>query len=119
MSDYIAPLPDGYEIGIQYGREVIKFRMTHLRQAEFVLQQANDPRSRLRQLIDWFDDAGFEEIDRSKAAVDEVIEMHDREQDPDAEIPSPIPAIIKQIRDHFWDRALNREISFWEKRMER
>ena len=45
--------------------------------------------------------------------------MHDREQDPDAEIPSPVPAIIKQVRDHFWDRALNREISFWEKRMKR
>lgn len=120
MADYIKPLPDGYEIGIYWSQhELIKFTMRHREQAEFVLRQANDPRSRLWQLCEWFDDAGFEAIERSKEAVDEVIRMHDEEADPNAEIPSPVPAIIRQVRDHFWDRALNREISHWERRMER
>lgn len=118
--DYIKPLPDGYEIGIAWSsNETVKFRMQHRKQAEFVLQQAHDPTSRLSQLMEWFDDADLEAIDKSKDAIDQVIAVHDSEQDPNAEIPSPVPAIIRQVRDHFWDRALNREISFWEKRNER
>jgi len=118
--DYINPLPDGYEIGIAWSHnETIKFRMRYLKQALFVLQQASDPTSRLSQLMTWFDDADMEAIDNSRDSIEQVIAVHDSEQDPNAEIPSPVPAIIRQVRDHFWDRALNNEISQWEKRNER
>lgn len=117
--DSIIQTPNGYDIFISWGRETIRFRMQHMAQAVFVLQQAQDRQSRLNQLMRWFDDASFEEIEMSKDAVEFVCDEHDAEQEPNPEIPSPIPAIIRQVREHFWDRALNAKISEWERRLER
>lgn len=118
--DYIIQIPEGYEIGIRWSRnETIKFRMQHMAQALFVREQANNPQSRLMQLMEWFDDASLEDIEKSKSAVEFVISEHDKEQDPNAAIPSPVPAIINQVRDHFWNRAFDREIARLERAIER
>jgi hypothetical protein len=117
--DYINPLPDGYEIGIAWSdKETIKFKMKHIKQARFVLEQANNQSSQMLSLMEWFDSASLEDITECDIPLRAVIAAHDLEQDPNAEIPSPIPDILCQIRDHFKERAINREIAQWERRLE-
>jgi hypothetical protein len=114
--DYINPMPDGYEVGIRWSaKETIKFKMKHIKQARFVLQQVTNPSSQMMSLIEWFDSASLEDINECDVPIKAAIAVHDMEQDPNAEITSPVPDILRQIRDHFKERAINLEIAQWER----